>query len=560
MKTQDMRNKEGLRMGGNMLPKVSVIIPVYNGSKYMREAIDSALGQTYPSIEVIVVNDGSKDGGATNQIALSYGNRIRYLVKENGGVSTALNLAIEKMNGEYFSWLSHDDVYYPQKIEVQLKYLLEQQLKDTIIYGGYELINKLSQTVSQVKPDSLYTKEQLNIPLLSVFRGLINGCTLLIPKSHFEKVGLFDENLPLTQDYDLWFKMFRQAQVHFLPGSYVRTRIHDEQQTHRKEELTLKECNGLWTSLINKITIKEMCEIDGSPYTFYQNTAEFLRKFTNYTEAQNYAEALARKAKGKISVIIPFYNRIPLLIETIRSVLAQTYTNFEIILIDDGSTDDISPIRMLKDPRIHYVYQKHQGVSIARNLGISLSSGEYIAFLDSDDLFLINKLEKQLHYMEGHGLAFSHTSYQRMSMLGIPREVVPTGRFTGKVFPRILASCGIATPTVMIKREILINRTFDESIDFGEDVCLWIDIAYTIPVGGIDEPLTLVRVGRQTSAFNIEKQRIAYRKIYEHIMKNPHYRIYEREIQNLLKDYNKINKNDENWSKFISKHIHIKAN
>lgn len=541
-----------------MLPKVSIIIPVYNGSKYMREAIDSALGQTYPNIEVIVINDGSMDGGATDQIALSYGDRIRYLVKENGGVSTALNLAIENMSGEYFSWLSHDDVYYPQKIKVQVDYLLEQQLKDTIVYGGYELIDGLSQTVSQVKPDSLYTKEQLNIPLLTVMKGLINGCTLLIHKSHFEKTGFFDEKLQLAQDYDLWFKMFRQAQVHFLPGIYVRTRIHDEQQTLRKEELTLKECNGLWTSLIKKISIKEMCEIDGSPYRFYQDTAEFLRRFTNYAEAQKYAEALAEKAKGKISVIVPFYNRIPLLIDTIRSVLAQTYKNFEIIIIDDGSTDDISPIRMLKDPRLHYVYQKHQGVSAARNLGISLASGEYIAFLDSDDLFLSEKLEKQLHYMETYGLFFSHTSYQRMSLLGIPREIVPTGRFNGKVFPRILASCGIATPTVMIKREILINRTFDETLDFGEDVCLWIDIAYNTPIGGIDEPLTLVRVGRQTSAFNIEKQRIAYRNIYQHIMKNPHYVIYEQEIENLLKDYAKLNKNDENWSKFISKHIHIK--
>ena len=99
-------------------PLVSIVIPVYNGSNYMREAIDSALAQTYERVEVIVVNDGSTDD--TEQIALSYGERIRYFRKENGGVSSALNLGIKEMKGEYFSWLSHDDVYTPDKIEVQI--------------------------------------------------------------------------------------------------------------------------------------------------------------------------------------------------------------------------------------------------------------------------------------------------------------------------------------------------------------------------------------------------------------------------------------------------------
>lgn len=539
-------------------PKVTVIIPVYNGSKYLREAIDSALGQTYPNVEVIVVNDGSTDGGATERIALSYGNRIRYLAKENGGVSTALNLGIGKMTGEYFSWLSHDDVYYPQKIEAQMKYLFENRLRDTILYGGYELINESSQTVAQIKPDNLYPEEKLNIPLLPILKGLINGCSLLIHKSHFEKTGPFDINLKLAQDYALWFKMFRQAQVHFLPGIFVRTRIHNEQQTHRKEELSLKECNSVWTSFIDEVTIKEMCEIDGSPYTFYRNTAEFLRKFTKYTEAQRHAESLAKKAKGKISVIIPFYNRIPLLCEALRSVLAQTYKNIEVLLVNDGSTDDLSPLKLFKDPRVRTIFQNHQGVSAARNLGISLASGEYIAFLDSDDLWLPKKLEKQINYMESNRLDFSHTSYQRMSMQRIPKEIVHSGRFAGKVFPRILASCGVATPTVMIKREILNNKRFDESIEFGEDVCMWIDIAYTISFGGIDEPLTMVRIGPQTSAFNDEKQRIAYKCIYNHIMKQPHYRVYEQEIRYLLRDYYAIDKNNDDWSKHINKHIHLK--
>ena len=86
------------------LPKVSIVIPVYNGSDYLGEAIDSALTQTYPNIEILIVNDGSNDGGATERIARSYGDKVRYVSKDNGGVASALNLAIREMKGDYFSW------------------------------------------------------------------------------------------------------------------------------------------------------------------------------------------------------------------------------------------------------------------------------------------------------------------------------------------------------------------------------------------------------------------------------------------------------------------------
>ena len=129
-------------------PKVSIIIPVYKGKDFMREAIDSALAQTYKNIEIIVVNDGSDDNGVTKKIAESYGNKIRYFEKENGGVSTALNLAIDNMTGDYFSWLSHDDRYYPNKIESQIKYLKQFDEK-TILYSDYDLMDENSNVFAR---------------------------------------------------------------------------------------------------------------------------------------------------------------------------------------------------------------------------------------------------------------------------------------------------------------------------------------------------------------------------------------------------------------------------
>ena len=96
-------------------PLVSIVIPVFNGEDFLDEAIKSAINQTYRNIEILVINDGSTDG--TEKIANKYEKQIRYFYKENGGVASALNLAIKEMKGEYFSWLSHDDYYDPSKIE-----------------------------------------------------------------------------------------------------------------------------------------------------------------------------------------------------------------------------------------------------------------------------------------------------------------------------------------------------------------------------------------------------------------------------------------------------------
>ena len=136
-------------------PLVSIIIPVYNGSNYLSQAIDSALAQTYKNIEIIVVNDGSKDDGATEKIALSYGDKIRYYAKENGGVSSALNYGIEKMKGEYFSWLSHDDKYTPSKIEDQMslrKNLATDKLTTTILMCDTNFFQRYTIIMLWFKP------------------------------------------------------------------------------------------------------------------------------------------------------------------------------------------------------------------------------------------------------------------------------------------------------------------------------------------------------------------------------------------------------------------------
>ncbi|MDA7742257.1 glycosyltransferase, partial [Francisellaceae bacterium] len=253
-------------------PFISIIISVYNGSNYLVEAVNSALNQSYGNFEVLVVNDGSDDKGKTEEIALSYGDKIRYLSKKNGGVATALNLGIREMKGDYFSWLSHDDVYYPDKLSVQVDFLrgLENQL--VAVYSNYDVIDaKGIKFHGQEMDHDLLTKK----PLYGVLRGSINGCSLLIPKGFFNKHGLFDSKLKTTQDYALWFRMIRQEKFCHLPVALIQSRTHDLQDTKKHVEVN-REANELWKFMMTSLTEREILECEKTAAEFYWKIYVFL--------------------------------------------------------------------------------------------------------------------------------------------------------------------------------------------------------------------------------------------------------------------------------------------
>ena len=204
-------------------PKVSLVIPVYNGSDFLAEAIDSALAQTYPNVEVLVVNDGSNDDGATERIALGYGDRIRYVAKPNGGVASALNTAVREMSGEYFSWLSHDDLYTPNKLERGMNVLLAQNDPRSIVYSDYFVFG---DSLDQAIPVKLKGVPPEHFRYWITVENALHGCTLTIPRRAFEECGFFNEALRTTQDYDLWFRMARTYRFMHVPEPLVFGRHH----------------------------------------------------------------------------------------------------------------------------------------------------------------------------------------------------------------------------------------------------------------------------------------------------------------------------------------------
>lgn len=211
-----------------MNPKVSIIIPVYNGSDYLRDAIDSALQQTYKNIEIIVVNDGSNDGGSTKNIALSFGDRIRYFEKENGGVSSALNVGIKKMKGDFFSWLSHDDLYEENKVELEVAALESEY---DIVYCGWSALKMPSGDIIPYNELDGVSRKIIETGVLLPLYGWVSGCSLLIPKKLLCEWGGFDEKYRAVQDYKLWFEIFRGKRVKYVPDKLMFSRIHDKQVT-----------------------------------------------------------------------------------------------------------------------------------------------------------------------------------------------------------------------------------------------------------------------------------------------------------------------------------------
>jgi len=218
-----------------------------------------------------------------------------------------------------------------------------------------------------------------------------------------------------------------------------------------------------------------------------------------------------------VSVIIPFYNRLQWAAEAVQSVLDQTFKDFEILLIDDGSEDDCRKQIRTDDRRIRYYHQERKGSASARNLGMTLARGRYIAFLDSDDLFLPTKLEEQVAVMEGDPkVSFTHTSYFQIDAMGVSQREVHSGTFTGSVYPRILAYCPIATPTVMVRTDALKQFSFEEKITVAEDIILWSKVAKKSKILGINKALSKVRVHKNSTILNYGIQIQAVQNIIDY--------------------------------------------
>jgi GT2 family glycosyltransferase len=198
-----------------------------------------------------------------------------------------------------------------------------------------------------------------------------------------------------------------------------------------------------------------------------------------------------------ITVIIPVYNRPAFVKEAIQSVLDQTWSNLEIIVVNDGSTDNTPLVLQSFGDKIRVIHQENKGVSAARNTGIQNSDSRWIAFLDSDDIWLPEKLSTQMHFFENHPDAKICQTEEIWIKNG--KRLYPKKKHkkkSGMIFEHCLPLCIVSPSAVMIHREMFdLVGTFDESLPACEDYDLWLRISCQYPIYLLDQPLIIKRGG-----------------------------------------------------------------
>ena len=237
--------------------KISIVIPVYNTEKYVEKCIESALNQSYPDIEILVINDGSTD--STELLLKKFENKIKIINKKNGGTASALNMGIKNMTGDWFKWLSADDILKFNAIEKLVFEIqkLDKNAENCIFYSNYDLIDKngkIIDTFEEPNNNSLDTFQR-NIILLDHYYG--NGTTSIMHKSIFDKCGIFDETLGYKDDYEFWLRccLLYDYKLYLVNENLAQYRIHESQLTKKRYDDALEQIEQIKSKTISQLSL-----------------------------------------------------------------------------------------------------------------------------------------------------------------------------------------------------------------------------------------------------------------------------------------------------------------
>lgn len=244
-------------------PLVSVIIPVFNAAPYLRESIDSVLGQDYPSIELILVDDGSTDG--SHEILSSYGERIRVLRQDRKGPAAARNRGVGIARGAYIAFHDADDVWLPGKLSTQMDFVREHP-EFRIVFGQFAFwrpdANARYPDPTQLleQPELWEIKQELSGKIFvdQLIESSIAMITPVVHREVFDAIGGFDESLLGGSDYDFWLKATYRFNAHKLPYCFAAYRLHASSVTR-----TPKPTNFAFTVLKRAVDAHGVTGPDG---------------------------------------------------------------------------------------------------------------------------------------------------------------------------------------------------------------------------------------------------------------------------------------------------------
>ncbi len=548
-------------------PLVSVIIPTYNAAPYLPEAVSSALAQTYKNIEVVIVDDGSTD--RTKEALRDYlsDNRVRYISEPHKGLPAARNTAIRNSRGEYVALLDADDIFLPEKIERQVVYLEINSSCDVSYSGIYHFFDDKPEELFRLKYQ-YYSGTKVFPNLLRYFfiapLSVVLRRSFFDRFGYFDETIPVAEDL----DFWL-HATYRGARVCFLPDMLGKLRLRNTgniQELERQPELkemALKSVEKLNATMPEADRVryhmrfylmkyrlkvafahflageKKSAEhyariafafyplgsaigslasalISISPLSFLRRFSSILYKLrrlfifervTKLLTSVPPRESLSAKEEKHplVSVVVPVYNAEAFVEETIRSVLRQTYDNFEVIVVDDGSKDrtrEIVERTAKEDRRVTYVFQKNAGQSAARNTAIRNAKGKYIAFLDADDLFLPRKLELQVAHLEHNpdcGVSYSKI-YHFFDTDTNQLFYFDVGHPSSHLFEKLLHKNFINPLSVVLRKELLDRYgVFEHSFRRVDEQYLWLKLSYhKVKFCYLDQALGYYRIHRKS--------------------------------------------------------------
>lgn len=404
--------------------QVSIIIPVYNVEPYLRQCLDGVLGQTFSNFEVLLVNDGSTDNsGFICQEYARLDSRFKYFEKENGGVSDARNYGLDLAQGDYITFLDADDFLFEDHLE---KLYIATTLSDAdIMIGGYSRFDGSDFYFykDHFKRDSLisFTSTQaiqfLDSMLDIQFFNFSTACGKLFKRTLFKELrfplGLYAEN-----QFIMWKLYLNAESIYAFNGdSYVyRSNNEGLSSVFSVEHLdyidaleerikSTKDLEGIDINLSFNMYRYVLQRILGQLEEHdYIDEAQEVREKLELTEQGQYPflsdevkEIEVENGGELISIIVPIYNVENYLRMCLDSIEHQTYSNIEVLLINDGSQDSSGEIcqeYVARDSRFRYFEKENGGASDARNYGISHARGEYLSFVDADDWLTYTYVEE----------------------------------------------------------------------------------------------------------------------------------------------------------------------
>ena len=412
-----MNDKELVNEDGKMLKLndedflISIVIPIYNAEKYLEECLTSIKNQTYKNFEVILVNDGSIDNSESICKAfVESDTRFRYYLKANGGASSARNLGLDNVKGDFITFIDSDDWIDENHLELLINSI--KKTNSDIVVSCYKEFDNNIDTYYTI----VYTKQEKNLlnfekmnrdDFLTIFPKLmsINVCFNNAVAKLFRKELVnnlrFDTSIKYGEDLDFYFSLYLNVEsVSYVDELTYVYRIHGDSTTSNFNQEYAEQELSIFKKMFKKIQ-----EI-GLPTIHYFNKFQKLLKYrvdyiknkvllNEHLDFLKNIEGTVTYPNTLISVVIPIYNVSPYLRLCLESIENQTYPYFEVLLVNDGSRDnseDICQEFINKDKRFRYFEQENLGLSATRNTGILNSKGEFITFIEGDDFVVPNYL------------------------------------------------------------------------------------------------------------------------------------------------------------------------